>query len=222
MKKLLIALLLLPAIAFSQQLQINNIQDVMTLKNDIEGKYNAFDSSVKGSPFIHSELQNVTIQGLAMKGRYNANQDYIELDKDGKTVFFLPAIEYRYEVVFTDLNTTYQAFEYEKFKYGFFKILAKKENAFLLCKEFIKYKAEVKPKSTFETYRAAKLERKKDTYYFKFSDQDLVVELPTSKSRFLKVFKNNASSIKSFIKKEKLSIKKKDDLVEIFKYYNTL
>jgi len=222
MKRLLIAFILLSTVAYSQQTDINNIQDVFTVKNDIGDKYNPYDPEIKGTAFIHSEQQNISIQGVKMMGKYNANQDYIELDKEGKTAFFLPAIEYRYEVVFTDLNTTYQAFEYKKFKYGFFKIVAKKEGAFLLCKEFIKLKAAVKPKSSFETFKPAKFERKKDSYYFKFKNQDLVVELPTRKNKYYTLFKNHSNAIKSFVKKEKLGIKKEEDLIKIFNYYNTL
>ncbi len=220
MKSILYTLLFVSTVAFSQQTQINNLRDVFTLQNNLD-PYSA-NSNIKGTPFIHSELENITIQGKKMKGRYNANQDYIELDKDGKTVFFLPAIEYRYEVVFTDLNVTYRAFEYEEFKYTFYKISAQKGKTYLLTKEFIKLKQEVKAKSNFDVPKPAKFERKKDVYYMKFSDKDIVIELPTRKSRFLSVFGEESGAIKSYIKKERLNIKKEKDLIKIFEYYTNL
>lgn len=220
MKSILCTLLLVSSIAFSQQTQISNLRDVFTLQNDLT-PYSA-NSDIKGTPFIHAEFENIVIQGNKMKGKYNANQDYIELDKGGKTVFFLPAIEYRYVVKFTDLNVSYRAFEYENLKYSFYKISAQKGKAYLLTKEFIKLKPEVKAKSNFDVPKPAKFERKKDVHFIKFSDKDIVVELPTRKSRFLKVFGKNANTIKSFIKKEKLSIKEEKDLIKIFEYYTTL
>jgi len=220
MKSILYILLFVSTIVSSQQTQITNLRDVFTLQNDLD-PYTA-NADIKGTPFIHSEFENIIIQGKKMKGRYNANQDYIELDKDGKTVFFLPAIEYRYEVKFTDLNVSYRAFEYEKFKYTFYKISAQKGKTYLLTKEFVKLKPEVKAKSNFDVAKPAKFERKKDVHFMKFSDQDLVIELPTRKSRFLAVFGEESSAIKSYIKKEKLNIKKEKDLIKIFNFYASL
>lgn len=222
MKKLVVLFLMFSVTAFAQVMEIGNLQDALTLKNDIGVKYAHLDPNVKGSPFIQKDLQNVTIQGNKLKARYNANQDYMELEKEGKTVFFMPAIEYRYEVVFTDLNVSYRAFEHEKLKYTFFRILANKDKAYLLCKEFVKLKPEVKPKSNFEVYKPAKFERKKDVFFFKFKDNDRVVELPTKKSKFAKVFGNNASKIKSFLKKERINLKKEKDLIKVFNYYSSL
>ena len=220
MKSILITLLFISTGAFSQVDQINNLQDVFTLKNDVDARYNRQnDPSIKGSPFIHSEYQNIKIKGVAMKGRYNANLDYIEVDNKGEVIFFVPTMQHRYDVVFTDENTTYRAFEYENLKFGFYKILAKKDKAFLLSKQFIKFSDKVKPKSNFEIAKPAKFERKKDTYFIKLSDQDIVIELPTRKSKFLKVFKSKANTIKNFIKKERLGIKKEEDLIKIFNFY---
>lgn len=222
MKKTLLLLLFTATSVCAQQLQITNLRDALTLKNDLSNKYNAYNPDIKGTPFIHNKLEKILLQGNAMKGKYNANQDYIELERDGKIVFFLPAIEYPFEVKFVDQNSTYKAFEIEATKYGFFKILAAKEKAFLLCKEYVKLNAEVKPKSNFEIYKPAKFTREKDTYFIKFKNQEIVIELPTKKSKFYKVFKGKENAIKTYIKKQRLNIKKSKDLIQIFNYYNTL
>lgn len=220
MKSILIALLFTSTIAFSQITQVNSLEDVFTLKSDVDAKYNRQnDPSIKGSPFIHTTYQNIKIKGVAMKGKYNANLDYFEVDNGGEILFFGPTVEHRYDVVFTDDNTTYKAFEYEDLKFAFFKILAKKDKAYLLSKQFIKYFPLVKPKSNFEIAKPAKFERKKDVYYIKYSDLDIVVELPTRKSKFLKIF--NSTAVKNFIKQEKLNIKKEQDLIKIFNFYNS-
>ncbi len=222
MKSILITLLFVSTIAFSQVNQIGNLQDVYTLKNDIELSASYNSKNVKGSPFLHSDYQNIKIKGVMMKGKYNANRDYIEVDNNGEIIFFVPSMEHRYDVLFTDINDTYRAFEYENLKFGFFKILANKGNAFLLTRQFIKFTPEKKPKSNFEILKPAKFERKKDVHYIKLNNQDIVIELPTRKSKFLKVFGSKANSIKSFIKKEKLGIKKNEDLIKIFNFYNSL
>lgn len=222
MKSILLTLLFISTVAFSQVNQINNLRDVYTLKSDIDRSLDQFGPNVKGSPFIHSEYQNIKIKGVAMKGKYNANQDYIEVDNKGEVIFFVPTMEHRYDVLFTDENTTYRAFEYENLKFGFFKILAKNDKTFLLSKQFVKFYPEVKPKSNYETLKPAKFERKQDAYYIKLSDQDIVIELPTRKSKFLDVFNSKSNSVKSFIKKERLGIKKEEDLIKIFNFYVSL
>ena len=80
----------------------------------------------------------------------------------------------------------------------------------------------MKPKSNYETLKPAKFERKQDAYYIKLSDQDIVIELPTRKSKFLDVFNSKSNSVKSFIKKERLGIKKEEDLIKIFNFYASL
>ncbi|WKD85664.1 hypothetical protein KCTC32516_01007 [Polaribacter huanghezhanensis] len=223
MKSILITLLFITSIAFSQVNQINNLRDVYTLKNDIDAKYNnQNDPSVKGSPFIHLTYQNIKIKGVKMKGKYNANLDYIKVDNNGEIILFIPSVEHRYDVVFTDDNATYRAFEYENLKFGFFKILAKKEKTFLLGKQFIKFYPKVKPKNNFDLLKPARFQRKKDTYYIKLSNQDIIVELPTRKSKFLKVFASKSNVVKHFIKKEKLNFKKEKDLIKIFNFYTSL
>lgn len=222
MKSILIALLFISTVAFSQVNQINNLRDVYTLKSDISIYSRQNDPNVKGSPFIHSEYKNIKIKGVEMKGKYNANSDYIEVDNKGEVIFFVPTMQNRYDVLFTDENTTYRAFEYENLKFGFFKILAKNEKAFLLSKEYIQFNSEVKAKSSFDIYKPAKFERKNDTYYIKFSNKDIIVELPTRKSKFLDVFNSKSNAIKSFIKKERLNIKNEEDLIKIFTFYASL
>ena len=223
MKTIKIAFLFIfiSATAFSQITQINNLDDMFNLKNDVDlinSRQN--DPNIKGSPFIHSDYQNIKIKGVSMKGKYNANLDYIEIDNNGKIVFFGPTFEHRYNVVFTDTKTTYRAFEYEKLKLGFFKVLAEKDNAYLLSRQFIKFNKGTKALDNFSRNKPAKFERKKDVHYIKLSTQDVVIKLPTKKSKFLKIF--NSDKLKNYIKKERLSIKKEDDLIQIFKYYNSV
>jgi hypothetical protein len=222
MKTILLTLLLISSVSFSQTFEINNIQDALTLKNDIGDKYSPYNPDIKGTPFVHSEYQNITIKGVAMKGKYNAHQDYMEIDTNGKIGFFVPAVEFRFDVIFTDLNATYRAFEFESLKFGFFRVLAHKDDSYILSREYIKLNPEVKPKSNFDSHKPAKFQNKSDTYYIKFSGKDVVVELPTSKNNFYSVFGNHEDAIKSFIKKQKLSIDEENDLVKIFTFYNTL
>ena len=226
MKSVLLAFLFISVSAFTNAQivnQIDNIDDMFTLKSGIDAMSSRLnDPDIKGSPFLHSDFQNIKIKGVAMKAKYNANLDYFEIDNKGEILFFGPTFEHRYDVVFTNLNTTYKAFEYEKLKLAFFKVLAKKGNAFLLSKQFIKYNPKVKAKDNFSSEKPARYERRKDVNYIKLSNQDIVIELPTRKSKFLKVFNSKSNEVKSFIKKEKLGIKKEEDLIKIFNYYTSL
>jgi len=61
---------------------------------------------------------------------------------------------------------------------------------------------------------------KNSTYYF--ADGNRVSEIPGSKKKFLQLLKSKADEVESYMDENGLSIKKEEELVAIFKYYNSL
>ena len=58
---------------------------------------------------------------------------------------------------------------------------------------------------------------------FYYTTQDMPAEkISKSRKRFLALFGKKAKRVDQYIKKNKLSIKQKEDLIEIFTYYNQL
>lgn len=65
-----------------------------------------------------------------------------------------------------------------------------------------------------------------DSYTFKESyfiyREDSVTKISSKKREFLKMFKEKSIALKEYMKSNKLSIKKENDLKQIFKFFNTL
>jgi hypothetical protein len=49
-----------------------------------------------------------------------------------------------------------------------------------------------------------------------------LIELESSKRKFLAMFGNKSATIKKYMKRNKLSRKEVEDLIKVFGYYNTL
>lgn len=55
-----------------------------------------------------------------------------------------------------------------------------------------------------------------------FYDGNVLIELPKSKRKILKIFSNKKDVIEEFLKNGNCNLKKESDLIETFKYYNKL
>ncbi|GEM_PF-2406859 len=155
--------------------------------------------------------------------RYNAYKDVFEVEREGEFFYYLPK-KFDYPVTFIDDKKVYQVFSYEennKTTSGFFVVLSKGENSSLLLKEKINFHEEVKTESELDTYKPPTLKRATDTFFIGYKN-NTSMKLPRKKRSFFKVFSNKSNEVESFVKKQKLSFKKKEDLIEIFTYYNSL
>ncbi len=189
------------------------------------GTFNTFNSKVKGSPYIEKSYQKIKFLNQKdgqFSGKYNAYHGVIEVLTSSGKKYFSPSKEHPYSVHFLGSNKTYKAYSINKEKSVFFRILLSKKKATLLTRDIIFLTKEVLPKSGYDKYKAPTFKRKKNKYYIYYNDQNSVVKIPRKKSKFYKIFGINSSKIKKYIKKEKLNIKKENDLIKIFNFYNTL
>jgi len=155
--------------------------------------------------------------------RYDAYKDVFEVKRAGEIFYFLPK-KFDYPVTFIDTKKVYQVFLHEKKKKttsGFFVVLNKGKNGVLLLKEKINFHEEVKVKSELDKYKPPTLKRATDTFFIGYKN-NTSTKLPRNKKGFFNLFSSKSKEVKSFVKKQKLSIKNKEDLIEIFTYYNSL
>lgn len=189
------------------------------------GTFNTFNSKVKGSPYIEKSYQKIKFLNQKdgqFSGKYNAYHDVIEVLTSSGKKYFSPSKEHPFSVHFSGTNKTYKAYLINKKKSAFFRILVSNKKATLLTRDVMLLTKEVLPKSGYDKYKAPTFKREKSKYYIYYNDENSVVKIPRKKSKFYKVFGISSSKIKKFIKKEKLNIKKENDLIKIFKYYNSL
>ncbi|HEY9168936.1 MAG TPA: hypothetical protein VIN72_05575 [Lutibacter sp.] len=169
--------------------------------------------------FLPAKLSSGQDQYLA---RYNAYQDEMEVQKNGNGYHLSKNLNY--SIDFEGTNKSYQVYNYEeksKKMSGFFVVLYKGDNISLLLKEKIKFYEEVKPKTGYDKYIPPTLKRVDDEIYIGYKNSSAVA-LPNKNKDILSLFASKANDIASFAKENKLGFKSEADLIQIFKYYNTL
>lgn len=188
--------------------------------------YNLQSEGLVGTSYINDDfLPAKLIDGEEIYSmRYNAYKDVFEVERDGEIFYYLPK-EFEYPVTFVGDKKVYQVFSYEennKTTSGFFVVLNKGKNISLLLKEKINFYEEVKAKSELDKYKPPTLKRTIDTFFIGYKN-NTSTELPRNKKDFFKLFSSKSNEVESFVKRNKLSFKnKKEDLIQIFRYYNTL
>ena len=78
----------------------------------------------------------------------------------------------------------------------------------------------MKPRSSYEKEKAAKFIKESDTYYLNFNNETKI--LPQNKKQFLNSFQEYEVKLKSYIKKNKLSLKNENDLITIASYLSSI
>ncbi|APG65543.1 hypothetical protein LPB136_09305 [Tenacibaculum todarodis] len=221
MKYKLTILLLLQALLLTAQMENRySLSSSMSFKT-----FSDVDKNFKGTPFINKDLRPVTIEGYKetdLKARYNAHQDYFEVLRKGQTKYFTVKSPLKLTFVYT--NKVYAAFnKSENQNEKTFYVIKHEDPSFkILLKENILLKEEVEAKTGYGSYTPPTFKRKKDTNFVKFKNSDEVIEIPTKTKKFLEIVSNKSKEVKTFIKKNKLKLKKEKDLIKIFKYYTSL
>ncbi|MGV8947071.1 MAG: hypothetical protein ACOH1N_11625 [Lutibacter sp.] len=154
--------------------------------------------------------------------RYNAYMDEMEGEKNNKPFHLIKTMGST--ISFEGINKIYSVYNYEvkdKLTPGFFVVLTSGDNISLLLKEKVKFYEEVKAKTGYDKYIPPTLKRVSDEFYIGYKDNS-AKELPSKKKELLNIFESKAGEIESYAKENKLGFKTEDDLIQIFKYYNTL
>lgn len=220
-KRYAVITLLLLRISGYSQIQDNN-QDLLQGKTltSFDFRSNELVGSIYvNEEFLLAKLSNREDQYLM---RYNAYQDEMEFKKGGKT--FNLSKNLNYMINFQGINKTYQVYNYIENKEtvpGFFVVLYSGDNISLLIKEKIKFYEEVKAKTGYDKYKPPTMRRLDDKFYIGYK-KSVATELPRKEKDILDLFGSKAGEIGSYAKKNNLGFKKEEDLIQIFKYYDTL
>jgi len=181
-------------------------------------------SDIDGSTYINDEFSLAKLSNAEayVKARYNAYNDEMELEMKGEVGYLIKVPELK--VVFKSDRRTYKVFDYQdekEVKKGFFGLLSEGENVSLLAKESIKFHKEKMPTRGYEKRTPATFQRSKDKLFISFKNSS-AKKLPNKKKDILKLFLSKSNDIEKYAKTNKLGFKKKEDLIKIFNYFNTL
>lgn len=162
------------------------------------------------------ELASVDDYDTKAYVRYNIYEDQMEFVRE-KSIYYLTKEAGR-KVLFKESNFSYKTFDY-KGKLHFFRVHLEGKNS-LIARQVVKYIEAKVAKSGYDKAREADFKRKKDEFYISFDKS--VVKVPSRKKEFYSLFGNNSNTMKTYMKENKLSHKKVDDLKKIVTYSNTL
>ena len=198
-------------------------------------QYNRFDTQIKtfdyfieptdGSPYIYKEYSpaKLTMIKEICSVNYDAYLDKMEVENKGK-IYYLPQNNFDYTIEFINTKKTYQLFNYLKtgeITPGFFLILTKKSDTYLLKKKRInKYDAK-KATNGYDQARPITFKRMKDSYYASYGN-NTATKIPHKKKHFLALFNQKNKVIATYMKQQKLSHRKEEDLIKIFNYYTSI
>jgi len=149
--------------------------------------------------------------------RYNIYKDQMEYTSAGK--LYILKKELGRMVNFTNLNTKYQVFEMEG-KPRFFIVQNDGQHS-LLTKSIVQFQEARQAEDSFQQSTSADFKRGKDEIYIAFNNTS-PVKVPSSKKKFFALFGDKESAIKTYMKKNKLSRKDKEDLIKVLDHYSSL
>ncbi|WP_298894151.1 hypothetical protein [uncultured Psychroserpens sp.] len=189
------------------------------------------DNSIIGTPYIENDFMPGKISadkdGKLFSLRYNAFSDVMEIKKDNNDIEALNKDLLNVTITFSKGNKAYRAYNYidsdtNNGKRGYFVVLtdASIEKP-LLAKEIISFTEKKKAASSYAKTKPAQYKRKSDVYYT-LNDKGIAVEIPSKKKEIAKTFPKHSKEILSFIKSNKIKTSKKEDLIKLVNYINTL
>jgi len=182
-------------------------------------------SKIKGSPyendsFIMGKAANKKINdSKPYYLRYNIYNDIIEIKEDNNTIGLIQSLniyaimnnrEYHYEI-FSDDN--------EKTDEGYFILLYKSEKVNVYKRKLKEFIEEQPAKDSFRQATPASF---KDSELYYFKKGRVLILLSTKKKEFIKNFPEHKNEITSYIKTKKINLKSEKDLIQLFKYYESL
>nr|WP_299382720.1 hypothetical protein [Allomuricauda sp.] len=188
--------------------------------------YTQLYQSEDGSPYLDLKFKpsKINDSNKTYLVRINAHKETAEVWVAEDKVIEL-SNERKNEITFTDgSETRYEAASYRNskgtFGHSFFEVLEKNDKYGLYLKERIKFFKKEKAEG-YKAEKPARFEKVKPHFYFRAGadDQKTLVFIPSNTKKFVQVFsKKNQKRIKEYIKREKLSLQSREDLVQILDY----
>lgn len=180
---------------------------------------------IKGSPYINETFKDVKLKRFGNKtfsGRYDAYLGEMQIKIENDTIA-LNSSE-NFELTFPLNNKVYKTSIYTNkegvSKRGFLVVLAETDSMAFLKEEVIILYDKIIATTGYDRDKPAEYKRAKDIYYYRLGDN--ISLLPQSRKNFLQLFPEHATELKTFIKKNKISLKEDKDLITLFQFLETI
>jgi hypothetical protein len=170
------------------------------------------DAFVQGEIYYGNTIHKVPV-------RYNIFQDLMEYKENGQTLL-LDANTSIKKVHFGTNMFVVEKFEFKrKTKYGFLALLDSGK-VMLFSKKVVNYLGAQKGRALDGGDEPARYTRSADVFYYKVGDGD-VLEVGNVKS-MIASFPGKQEELTLFAKKEKISARREEELIQLVQYYNSL
>lgn len=213
--------ILVSAQAFSQNIGYNNLQSFL-LKENYQVKNHDNYQNIEGTAFLNKNFSKGEIfttygnyKDVEMK--YDIYEGSFLLNVDNKTMYLdqLPSVK-KIELDGTD-------FFIKKYKINgkdrqSFMIRLDSGQVSLYAKKNVSLRPEEPPKALESASHPARFVAQPDSYFLQMGSGNLV--LIESIKDFYEIFPEKAEPLKSFVKKEKLGVKKEKELIQIVQFCN--
>lgn len=184
-------------------------------------------NEVIGTPYLYDEFVPAKVNEIEITHfiRFNVFDNSIEFKGDNGIIYSMTKPNDYIIKLMDGSNKVYETRDFVKDRNEvgntFFERIYVDEKFALYLKEMIEYTPEKLARNSFEINKPAKFIKTKGDYYFQnlYSDAPVLLLLPKREKHFLKLFNDQAASVKGFIKKEGLHIEKEKDLIRILRFY---
>ena len=218
----LFASILIPVMVCSQ-INEGAFDDYLYFVNQNRPTY----EGVEGTPYLSDSFIPARIDSIGQVAyiKLNVFANNVEFKKtDGRVALLSLEKDYRFKLL-DGSNVEYEihAYKNEKGKKSrtFFKKVHTGKNYILFLKENVRFTPKKIATSGFEQNQPAKFTNSQPTYYVtnaKGGVQELV-PVPTRKKEISTIFKEKAKEVQQLVKKQKLKLDRKEDLIKLFDFY---
>ena len=175
----------------------------------------------EGSPFldktfVEGEIYSFKNKFIGVPLRYDIFNDNMEFKQNNYVYTLLP--EPHIKKVQFDGNT----FIVEAIGKGKFRFLTQLDSGkvVLMSKKVVLFQKKRQPKGYETAATSAKFTRNQDIFFYKIGESG-ITKVSSLKS-LIESLPDKQDDVNQFVKKEKISAKKEEDLVKLIKYYNSL
>ena len=188
-------------------------QSVFQEVTDYEGSPYLNDDFISGDVFINDgRYQNVLL-------RYNIYKDYMEFKKDSRTYVLDPNKKIQKITIGSDVFIVGD-FSYRSQKKVGYLMLLDSGKASLMMKHIVSYREPQPPKPIETEGKPARYSELPDIFYFRIGNGE--IKEIESLRKMVEEFPDKQSELNEFIKNEKISVRKKDEMIKLIRYYNSL
>lgn len=190
-----------------------------------ENKTTLTETNIEGSPYLNDEFvtgtiftyQNIEYQGIPL--RYNAYSRQLEFKTPDGQVLALSAPEIVERAELGETILSYIPYRTGKRVDKSFFILLHTGKVSLYARPEVEF-IEAKEAAAYKDPEPPKFEKRPDSYYLRIA-QDAAVKIE-NKKQLIGFLPDHHEHIEAFIKKNKIKTSKKEKLIELIDYYNSL